>query len=331
MINNIPDRSPLEHWRSWAQNYLLNHSSTPGAWTFDGFLAIGKDHAESQAVTSKSAKSRATASHVKVSANNAFANKRGRQSSGKFAKRGGSRPCGNCGKNFLPKKSVHKLCDSCAQSGALENYVGSADGAQRLKGRIEKKRKAGFAKMKRGAFKGKSSGGDRRVTIQPAQGNAVQAAAGAPPPPPPQAVGNHVNIQPPAFLAQAMGAGRAVMPSNGFAGMAYTHIASDHPRDVGIRTAYWTTHVSAMNATVRRAMIEQPFSIPRTLHQQVPEHFAILDSGASHHLVPWEVFLADAVPCHHTITWGDSDTSHALQIGRLIGRVCEILFKYNFL
>ena len=25
VINNIPDRSPLEHWRSWAQNYLLNH------------------------------------------------------------------------------------------------------------------------------------------------------------------------------------------------------------------------------------------------------------------------------------------------------------------
>ena len=324
VINNIPDRSPLEHWRSWAQNYLLNHSSTPGAWTFDGFLAIGKDHAESHAVTSKSARSRATASHVKVSANNAFANKRGRQSSGKFVKRGSSRPCGNCGKHFVPKKSAHKMCDSCAQSGALETYVGSADGAHRLKGRIDKKRKAGFAKMKRNGFKGKNGSGDRHVTMQPAQGNVVNAAAGAPLPPPPQAMGNHVNMQPPGFLAQAMNAGRAVIPANGFAGMAYIHVESDHPRDVGVRTAFWTTHVSAMNATVRRAMTEQPFSIPRVLHQQVPEHFAILDSGASHHLVPWEAFLADAVPCHHTITWGNSDTSHALQIGRLIGTTITI-------
>ena len=316
IINNVPDQSSNEHWRSWAQNYLLNHSSTVGAWTFDGFLAIGKDHAESHAVTSKSARSRASASHVVASAHNASVQRgRGRHPPGR--NRNSGKSCGKCAKRFTPKKPSHKLCDNCAQTGTLEQYVGSADGAQRLKGRIDKKRKAGFAKFKRNGGPRKNGKGFKRVSF--AQGNAAQGQPQAAAPLPPPAHINHANAQAPSFLQAAMQAGRPVQPAQAFAGMAYIHVASDHPRSTSVETNPWTMTVAAMSANVRRALLDQPFSIPGELHHQVPEHFAILDSGASHHLVPWEIFIANPVDCYHTITWGNSDTSRALKMGRLLG------------
>ena len=56
LINGTPPR--LEHWRTWSMNYLLNHGAQPDAWTLEGFLSLGAEHSESQAVTSKSASSR---------------------------------------------------------------------------------------------------------------------------------------------------------------------------------------------------------------------------------------------------------------------------------
>lgn len=54
LINNL--NGCLDSWRQWAQNYLLNHGAQLSPWTLEGFLTLVPEQADSQVVTSRSAR-----------------------------------------------------------------------------------------------------------------------------------------------------------------------------------------------------------------------------------------------------------------------------------
>ena len=342
LINGTPPR--LEHWRTWSMNYLLNHGAQPDAWTLEGFLSLGAEHSESQAVTSKSASSRhgqayrASVNFTQPSRGiNKRANRGGR--GGAQGARGGSKKkCATCQRFFKPKLPAHQLCDSCHSTDTLQHYVGSQDGGQRLAGRIDKKRKANFAR-------GKRQGGNRRQAQQAAANQAqalqAQAAPVAAAPVLPQGVGAQLpppRMPPGANLAVAaanaagahMRRDRVVVvrradqdaPFHGHASALMARVNEIAPPS-GPMTEFLGVDLlqpppRGMTAQVERALDEQPFSIPQELKQQVPEHFCILDSGATYHVVKDKIFVLNAETSYHEIMWGNRETSRALAQGSFI-------------
>ena len=350
LINNPHGR--LESWRQWSQNYLMNHGAQPAAWTLEGFLALGTEHANSQAVTTRSARSagahRAHASYANAGGQmqqqrrhgGRKGNYKGRVRPGGAPAPGQTKPCSNCGAKFKPTLPQHNLCDGCHRGGALHNYVGSADGASRLKGRIDKKRKAGFAKAKRDTKRAKAN---LAQAHQPAadQATGANGQVVAAMPPPSSAGVNLAHAAAHAGAARQVPAGSArqtLMPPgilrDGRVGFDLRHTLTEpadirmvyagappaHARVVTVRPALASiaTHAVCNYAQVGMAMDAQPFSIPDDLRHQLPEDFAVLDSGAMYHTVGTEGLILDPTSTNMVLTWGNGDTSRAMAQGRLI-------------
>ena len=350
LINNPHGR--LESWRQWSQNYLMNHGAQPAAWTLEGFLALGTEHANSQAVTTRSARSagahRAHASYANAGGQmqqqrrhgGRKGNYKGRVRPGGAPAPGQTKPCSNCGAKFKPTLPQHNLCDGCHRGGALHNYVGSADGASRLKGRIDKKRKAGFAKAKRDTKRAKAN---LAQAHQPAadQATGANGQVVAAMPPPSSAGVNLAHAAAHAGAARQVPAGSArqtLMPPgilrDGRVGFDLRHTLTEpadirmvyagappaHARVVTVRPALASiaTHAVCNYAQVGMAMDAQPFSIPDDLRHQLPEDFAVLDSGATYHTVGTEGLILDPTSTNMVLTWGNGDTSRAMAQGRLI-------------
>ena len=362
LINNPNGR--FDSWRQWAQNYLLNHGAQPSAWTLEGFLTLGTEQADSQAVTSRSARG-ALANRAQASYANADQNAQRHpprpQRGGHGGPRGGHggrggrfRPggapasnhwsnfdkfCSNCNAKFKPSNPQHTLCDSCHRGGALNNYVGSMDGAARLKGKIDKKRKANFAKSKRAKA--------NMAQAKRAQANVAQAHDQAPAPlgfaalpPPPPAGANLMQA-----AAQASAARQVLLPHGGalrdrrvgfdlrqtmgapadvrhvYAPPAQAQVMHARPVEgmpvYGFADASWPPAVCNY-AQVAMAMDAQPFSIPDELRLQVPEDCAVLDSGATYHTVGNDALILEPQHTSMLLTWGNGDTSRAMSQGRLI-------------